>query len=1074
MERLINNENVYANIRNLLEKESDVDKITKRLIQYHFILKKPDMKNIKEEKADVFRDAINIYNKIGFYLLTRLVSFQYDEDVKQSGFSLAAFCFEIISKNGDLSKEEIEESKLLSSILYTLASNTANSIVMAREIESEHLLLYKLFLKRDFRKILNSKSFDDEIGIAVKKMAYSLVYNSTFDAELKMCEETMLKLKERESEHLYYFRLIIYAYKQMCENSIRKLLLSYPYLEKYINILTQKERIYELWESQKQVSRHMEEVFDINSVSYISLPTSSGKTLLAEMIIYNYISQKSNLQFYIVPSLALENEITRKLTNRFRKVGTLVTNSVKNNKQGDIILPQIIVATPERVDNILRKNIEIFKKIDCIIIDEFHKISNGTRGWFEEALTIWLNYMRETYKYKMVLISAIADNVNESLNTDIANVFEDEWAPTRKLFCKFQMNKEDSQVKVKSIKKGEIIKQRYDMVVKYPGGGDKYKIKDCFYQVTYGQKTVDGKDQKRSDKKVDLAWKAINVIKERPLMVFFLSKPELIRFVKKSNVYMDESEKTKQLSINLAQILGESHSLVRCLKYGVAYHDGDLPDDVRIIIENEFRKGTISILACTTTLADGVNLPAKAILLANVFIRLNKEEYRKLEIGDYKNIIGRIGRALEDTEGSIYLIDYPEYYYAEEDFENYYSGAEICYDLKSAIDFQIDLVEDSILASDDVESYKYMLNLQKLIFTLSLDWDDFDAFYEKFEKIQLLRISENKRQTMKGYGKKYFALAKSINTDFLNRNIKTGVSYNTNLILSEIANDLVDSTDVKEVITENIYIKLLNCVEFTPRNNKVQHYEIFISWINEERLKNIADIISPDSQDEKYEKATTYIKQVFQYIDPWMFSCLLEFLDNKRNAKQVVNLLREQVRYGTQDKDTIELCKSGIKSRDLAISIANIYHETEANESIINWLTYVQDRFLYERLVTMFDVSILEQIGNVRGDNKKKTSYFEKTNRIKCKVFLNDYQKIKSIVSMMKEEQLTLEHIKTDPINRFRVNLNCGFQPIGYLQDIVSEEVCELLDADEMLNCEYAEAENDTIWIFISRVTIEL
>jgi replicative superfamily II helicase/uncharacterized tellurite resistance protein B-like protein len=1072
MERLINHENVYHNIKNLLENEADVDAIVKRLIQYHFVLKNPKIETIKEQYSNVFAEAISVYSKIAFYLLTRLNSFKYDAAIERSGFEMAAFCFEIIAKNGDLSDVEIEESKLLSSICYTLAGNAANSIVMARSIETDSLELYKLFFERNFKKILNIENNpEDRILTAIKKMAYSLIYKSDFEIEDAWNEETLHILKNMESEEVYYFRLVTLAYKRMCDNSIRKLTISYPLLTKYINVLTQKEKIYELWEAQKSVSNRMQEVLDNNKVSYISLPTSAGKTLLAELILYNYISINSRLQFYIVPSLALENEVRIKLGRRFRKVGVKVTNSVEVDDEGKVLLPQIVVATPEKIDNYLRRNTECFELIDCIIIDEFHKVSAGLRGWYEEVLAVWLNYKRREYKYKIVLISAIANNVDETLNMDIANVFEDSWSPTRKQYCQFKMRPDAPSTN--RIKKGQVIEQYYDLIMKYQWDDNQvFKINKVFAQVTYGKKRVDGKDSKKSDTKADVAWKAVLCIRESPLMVFFFSKKEQERFVKKAELYMEDSIEGAKISANLAQILGEEHLLVKSLKYGVAYHNGDLPDDVRNIIENEFRKNHIKIIACTTTLADGVNLPAKAILMANMFIRISDTHYRNLDKSDYKNIVGRIGRALCDTEGVIYLINYPEYRYAEQDYQAYYNGISISCMLNSELDYPLELQDDDELRNQDEEAYKAMIYLQLLIFTLSIDFDNFDNLYQELKSSQLMKMTENKKNTLQKYGRRYFNLAKNIDSDYLTKSIKTGVSYKTNIVLKEIADDIIDSNNVEDVISESIYLSLLSCIEFDPQNNNPNHYDIFIAWIQEDSLSNIADIISGDSKKDKYEIAAKYIKKVFQYIAPWMFGCLSEYLEEKIEAKKVVDKLRNQVRYGTQDDDVIALCNRGIKSRDLAISVAKVYHESDSTQNVIDWLIGIKDRVLYEKLVDLYDVSILEQVGSVRRENKDKSSYFEKADRIKVRLFLFETENIREIQYDMETSFLYLKHIKDNPFNEFRVDLICGNRNIGYLPDVVSEEICEILDADEILRCEYAEADEDKIWIYISKKSI--
>ena len=177
MERLINHENIYKNIKNLLENEKDTEKIIKYLCEYHFSIQHPNIKALKKENKRIFKKYISIYSKISFYLLTRLTCFDYDEDIILSGFSLAAYCFEIVARNEDVSEEEIEESKFFSAICYSLACNAANSIVMARLIKKDDFFLYRLFLKRDYKLIVNEKfDSDDIIANAIKRMSYSLIY----------------------------------------------------------------------------------------------------------------------------------------------------------------------------------------------------------------------------------------------------------------------------------------------------------------------------------------------------------------------------------------------------------------------------------------------------------------------------------------------------------------------------------------------------------------------------------------------------------------------------------------------------------------------------------------------------------------------------------------------------------------------------------------------------------------------------------------------------------------------------------------------------------------------------------
>lgn len=93
-------------------------------------------------------------------------------------------------------------------------------------------------------------------------------------------------------------------------------------------------------------------------------------------------------------------------------------------------------------------------------------------------------------------------------------------------------------------------------------------------------------------------------------------------------------------------------TLVRTIPYGIAYHNSDLSAEERELIEEAYRDHVINILFSTTTLAAGVNLPARRVILKDLYTGA-----RKLDTKHYKQMIGRAGRAgLDECGESITLI----------------------------------------------------------------------------------------------------------------------------------------------------------------------------------------------------------------------------------------------------------------------------------------------------------------------------------------------------------------------------------------------------------------------------------
>lgn len=111
----------------------------------------------------------------------------------------------------------------------------------------------------------------------------------------------------------------------------------------------------------------------------------------------------------------------------------------------------------------------------------------------------------------------------------------------------------------------------------------------------------------------------------------------------------------------LAQLAAEtvhwSYALVPCAKKGVAFHYSNMPTQIRTAVEEAVARGDIDYLVCTTTLLQGVNLPAKNLFLC----RPEKGDHVALESVDFWNLVGRAGRLMKEFQGNIFLIDYDKW-----------------------------------------------------------------------------------------------------------------------------------------------------------------------------------------------------------------------------------------------------------------------------------------------------------------------------------------------------------------------------------------------------------------------------
>ena len=110
----------------------------------------------------------------------------------------------------------------------------------------------------------------------------------------------------------------------------------------------------------------------------------------------------------------------------------------------------------------------------------------------------------------------------------------------------------------------------------------------------------------------------------------------------------------KEVKKAIRKIKGYVHKdfyLATFLESGIAYHYGNLPQIIRNIDEDLYRKECIQYVFCTSTLLEGVNLPAK-----NIFILNNKNGRSTFTPIDFWNLAGRAGRLSKELTGNIYCI----------------------------------------------------------------------------------------------------------------------------------------------------------------------------------------------------------------------------------------------------------------------------------------------------------------------------------------------------------------------------------------------------------------------------------
>jgi len=826
------------------------------------------------------------------------------------------------------------------------------------------------------------------------------------------------------SEHWIASR-ILDCFRRMEERSTWRILRAHGFSEDYISTLTRFpwNAVHELWQSQIDALTNVEtserpgqngfllenaetpEPSENNSILsdhvkrvVISMPTSAGKTLLAEMVIVRTLQRRPGSKcVYVAPTRALVDEIEAKLHRRLRFLGYHVTSvvgafEISAVEDDRLESADVAVLTPEKLDYLFRRRDPFVEHIAVLIFDEMHKVGEGYRGWFLETLISWLLLKPALGNAKMLFMSAVLPRSQQPLvrlwigQETFAPLVSTNWSPTRQMISMlwYSRLKPDWRNPIDRDKRGNRcywgtsanLTFRYDIGTEHR---TLYKLYRLRFWVNDDYKAVDRDDETRYDR----CLKLIQFLGEdNSILVYFQQKIDLVRFCTRANqLERISTPNLERLVQYISRRLGPDFPMVKSLPYGVAFHHGDLPIDVRNEIENAYRDRTIRVLACTTTLAEGVNLPIQTFILG---YHQTPNKYR-LSVPDFKNIIGRAGRALFETEGRIIAIRHPEFSRGDED-EKYFetlvnldegeltvrSGfpprelepdhvldglnafAEAITDAQALA--QIDCVET---LADDVQ------RLQVFIFTLFEDGivsQTTDSIESVLQRTLLFASEPNQdlRRAVSGLGQRFTAICSGMESARLRRFNTSGLHYKSNILLEELAERVSgkcaeltsDQYTFEAVISsEDLRFILENIREAKPRSSEYRgqyevirslaHYEILVDWIKGKEFAEIRDTYFQRIRDiaTRTETCQSYISKQFTFRLPWAFAAL--HTHTQRFGNPTLNVWLESipalVKYGVDTPEAVYFSSAGIQSRFLARRLGRLYREEHGAMSSSNW-----------------------------------------------------------------------------------------------------------------------------------------
>ncbi len=359
----------------------------------------------------------------------------------------------------------------------------------------------------------------------------------------------------------------------------------------------------------------------------LASPTASGKTLVAELCCLKHVLERGGKVIYLAPLKALANE----KFDDFKKYVALkkaeggnvsVGISTGDYDSNDPWLEKydIIITTNEKADSLLRHRASWMDRVSLVVADEVHLLNDAERGPTLEVVLARL--MQVNPSIQVLALSATMGNVDEVARWLKAQFVVTEWRPV-------------------ILKEGVLL---HDEIQFKDGDARKIARKTSNDAVNLVLNTV-----KAGGQALVFASTRRNAAALAKKIAEQTSK-EFSKFAKKTLEREAEKVRNADERTKISDALAE---LVQC---GVAFHHAGLGGAHRKIIEDLFRTGRIKVLTATPTLAFGMNLPARVVII---------QDYRRYEVGygyypisvlEYKQMAGRAGRPKYDKVGEAVLI----------------------------------------------------------------------------------------------------------------------------------------------------------------------------------------------------------------------------------------------------------------------------------------------------------------------------------------------------------------------------------------------------------------------------------
>jgi replicative superfamily II helicase len=627
-------------------------------------------------------------NILAFYYLEIGCSFGENQDLENGREPLekGASILEYIH-SAKISKTEFSNYfSLVSALSYYVSFQYSKSFILIKKTQSDTLISYliALFLQRRYyeltvevEKLIIDRQYNDDF-IAENDDAtegadkvYAITIGKSLDGFVKYFQNGNLQLLTLAQSNLkilkeiaelknepsiwWVIRLLLLISDGFTQSSLWNSLSSNfdtesDILKKYIKslIYLPPRGVNELFITQR---KSLTKVLNAESSGCIvSIPTSSGKTRIAEIaILHCVIESRENKVLYIAPFRSLAFEIESSLEKILGNIGIVVSHlyggSLFNRIDEKIIEESdVLIATPEKAKAMLRGDRTIANQLKLIILDEGHLLGADKRLIVNEIFFEELRFFMEQNKGKFLLLSAVLPNSEDLamwLTKSTETIYKDTWRPSDERIGILEwtgeevnlnwMNNDEERPSINSkfiLKEQQPLKETQRKVSFFPSNKNE-AVASATYKLRYFGTAL-----------IFVGVKASVFTMAEAYLKCLGNNPEDFKW---TNTF-----DWRAYELSCIETYGDNNNWLIYAKKGILCHHGSLHNDVRLPLERLMRSDRPLVIISTSTLGQGVNLGVSSVIFSTIY-----QAGEPISARDFWNIAGRAGRAFIDHEAKI-------------------------------------------------------------------------------------------------------------------------------------------------------------------------------------------------------------------------------------------------------------------------------------------------------------------------------------------------------------------------------------------------------------------------------------